>query len=133
MQQLLPKTSANISEYFSSLEDTYAPRLAQAHYTANAHTLMTIDMAKNAFQQGRVRLDNAIKVVVDKTQDFTGLKLREALGWGVDVAHTAQAGGKELSKAVEAKASELKEAAVKEAKKVEHLVQEKKDEIKRLV
>jgi len=94
---------------------------------------MTIDMAKDSFQRGRVQFDNAVKIAVDKTQEFTGLKLREALGWGEDTVHTAQARGKELTKAVEAKTHDLKEVATKEVKKVEHYAQEKKEEIKRLV
>lgn len=121
LNHFLPKTASNLADYFTSLERTYAPRAAQAHDTARAHTAMTWAMAQDAYVKGREQLAGGVEGAVGRVQDATGLKLREALGWGGDVVKQAEVKGQELTRAVEAHAEGLKEVVdkkVEEAKKM---------------
>jgi len=113
-QQFLPKTSANVSEYLSSLEHTYFPRLAQTQDTAVAHTALSIEMAKDAYANGKQRLASGFGNVVDQLQNTTGLKLKEALGWGQGVAQEVETKAKGIVEATETQVTEIKGSLDKE-------------------
>ncbi|KAJ7264832.1 apolipo protein O-domain-containing protein [Mycena rebaudengoi] len=76
----LPRTTANVQAYLGDLEDAYAPALAGAHDTANAHARMSWERAGEAVKKGRASVDGGVLGAVDWAQAATGLKLREALG-----------------------------------------------------
>lgn len=112
-QQFLPKTAANVSDYLSSLEHTYFPRLAQTTDTAIAHTGMTIEMAKDAYARGKDSVAGGVETIVEQIQSSTGLKLKEALGWGQEAVHRVEEKGKEVLAATEVRAAEAKTAVEK--------------------
>ncbi|THH20469.1 hypothetical protein EUX98_g8577 [Antrodiella citrinella] len=116
LNHFLPKASSNLSEYFGSLEEAYFPTLAQKHAVANAHTLMTWEMAKDATRDGREKISAGVVSVIGKVQEATGLKLREGLGLATGKAEVVR----EL---VDAKVEEVKVVA---EKKVEEVTEEAK-------
>ncbi|TDL26918.1 hypothetical protein BD410DRAFT_475685 [Rickenella mellea] len=122
LNYLLPKTSSNIGAYVSQLEHKYTPALARTQDTAIAHSAMTWERAKDAYARGRSKVGSGVKCAVGQVQDATGLKLREAMGWGENVVKEAEVKGGEVAKAVE--------KGVEEAKKV---VDEKVENAKRFV
>ncbi|SJL14405.1 uncharacterized protein ARMOST_17861 [Armillaria ostoyae] len=103
MNHFLPQTTANVSEYFGSLEDTYFPTFAQKHAVANAHTRMSWDMLKDSTANGKQKFDAGVETAVDKIQESTGLKLREAMGWGKSVTEKVESKVLDAVKAVEKK------------------------------
>jgi MICOS complex subunit MIC26 len=115
LNHFLPKTSHNLSLYFSELEERYAPSLKEKHDIANAHTRMTWERAKEATKDGREGLSKATAGLVERVQDATGLKLRETLGWGEQVQEKAK------GKAV-ARVQAAKDAIDKKAEDVKRLV-----------
>ncbi|KAH8081340.1 apolipo protein O-domain-containing protein [Cristinia sonorae] len=130
LNHFLPKTSHNLSAYFSSLEQTYFPALAEKHAIANAHASMTWERAKEATKDGRETLSGGVVALVGKLQDATGLKLRESLGLGQKAVENAQLVVErevvEAKEAVERKAEEVKAAAEKKW-------EDAKEEAKKLV
>lgn len=90
LNHFLPKTSQNLSLYFSELEERYAPSLKEKHDIANAHTRMTWERAKQATEDSRNRLGAGVEELVGRIQDGTGLKLRETLGWGEKVLENTE-------------------------------------------
>ncbi|PBK68256.1 hypothetical protein ARMSODRAFT_212607 [Armillaria solidipes] len=103
MNHFLPQTTANVSEYFGSLEDTYFPTFAQKHAVANAHTRMSWDMLKDSTANGKQKFDAGVETAVDKIQESTGLKIREAMGWGKSVTEKVESKVLDAVKAVEKK------------------------------
>jgi MICOS complex subunit MIC26 len=126
LHHFLPKTSANLSDYLGSLEDKYVPRVAQIHDVSNAHTAMTWEMIKSTTRDGREKLSNGVVGIVGKVQEATGLKLQEGLGWSKDTAKVVQVAVEEKTKAV----VDVVEKGAQDAKKT---VEEKVDDVKRLV
>lgn len=116
----LPKTYHNLSSYLGSLEDRYIPAVAEKHDIAKAHTAMTWERIRDATKDGRATLGGGVENVVHKAQDTTGLKFKEALGWGRGVSDKALVAAKEI---------------VEQAKEVErevgHVVEEKLGEVTR--
>jgi len=90
LNHFLPKSSQNLSLYFSELEGRYAPSLKEKHDIANAHTQMTWERAKHATENGWKRLGTGMEGIVGRVQDATGLKLRETLGWGEKALENAE-------------------------------------------
>jgi len=136
----LPKTYHNLSSYLGSLEDKYLPTVADKHDTAKAHTAMTWERIKDATKDGRATLGGGVENVVHKAQDTTGLKFKEALGWGRGVSDKALVAAKEIveqAKEVEQKVEHVVEEKVAEvthqAEDQVEKVEEKVSEIKRLV
>ncbi|KAF8909183.1 apolipo protein O-domain-containing protein [Mucidula mucida] len=82
MNQFLPQTTHNIRAYLSDLEDTYLPTFAQKHETGKAHSTMGWEMLKEKVASGRESFGNGVESAVDKLQEATGLKVKEAMGWG---------------------------------------------------
>ncbi|KAF5372953.1 hypothetical protein D9758_001574 [Tetrapyrgos nigripes] len=126
MNHFLPKTTTNLSEYLSSVEETYFPTLAEKHATANAHSRMTWERLKEATASGRASLHSGTETVVGKIQDSTGLKLRETLGFGQEVSKKAEDRVLEAVKVGQQKAEEVKTAA-------DTKIEEVKEEVKKLV
>lgn len=125
----LPKTTANLTSYFGSLEETYFPTFSQKHDTANQHTQMAWHQLKDATENGRQWLSRGAGTAIDRVQDATGLKLRETLGWTQAAAQRAEGKLLETVKAVEDKVQEAK-------KPIDRIVKEQAEEasdIKKLV
>ena len=80
-QHFLPKATHNVSDYFGSLEDEFFPTLAQKHETAKAHSAMTWARVKDATKGINEQVEKATTIAVDRVQQMSGLKLREAFGW----------------------------------------------------
>ncbi|KAF8656153.1 hypothetical protein AX16_002722 [Volvariella volvacea WC 439] len=78
LNYFLPKTSHNLSDYLGSLEDTYFPTVSQKHEIAKAHTIMGWEMLKETTKDGRKRLTEGTVSLVEKIQESTGLKLKDA-------------------------------------------------------
>ncbi|KAF5390005.1 hypothetical protein D9757_003854 [Collybiopsis confluens] len=121
----LPKTTHNLSEYLSTLEDHYFPTLAQKHAVANAHTAMTWERIKDATRSGRDSMYGGVVKGVDKVQEMTGLKLNETLNLAEEKKAEAQAKVVEAARAVEKKVETVKVGA-------ETKVEKKIEEVKRL-
>ncbi|KAG6915978.1 hypothetical protein DXG01_009030 [Tephrocybe rancida] len=132
-KHLLPQTTANLTSYLSSLEQTYFPTLAQKHDIANAHTQMTLERIKDASQNSRTWVNQGAVAVVEKVQEATGLKLKETLGWSQAEIRHVEAKASEVTKVVEEKATEAKITVEKVLDETKEKVEEKVEEIKRLV
>ncbi|KAJ7176225.1 apolipo protein O-domain-containing protein [Mycena crocata] len=76
----LPKTSANIREYASALEDTHFPEVSRIHETGKAHTGMTWARIVDGMEKGREAVSGGVMAAVEKLQAATGLKIMEAVG-----------------------------------------------------
>ncbi|KAM5543506.1 hypothetical protein V8D89_002757 [Ganoderma adspersum] len=129
LNHFLPKTSHNVSQYLGSLEDAHFPTFAEKHEIAKAHSAMTWDRVKEATQNSRETATDTLATLLGKVEEASGLKLRETLGVKGPVRAQAQATEEratEAIKAVEASAEVAKVA-------VEEKVQEKVEEVKRLV
>ena len=132
LNQFLPKTSHNLSLYFSELEERYAPSLKEKHDIANAHTRMTWERAKEATRDGREGVGRAAEVLIGKVQSATGLRLRETLGWGENVLAKAEGKAAENLKVTQA-AVEVKDTLDKKVGQSKDDVVHKVDDVKRLV
>lgn len=121
----LPKTTANLSAYLGSLEETYFPTLAQKHDIANAHSHMAWERIKEATLNGRDQLSRGAVVTVEKIQEVTGLKLRETLG--------LEAKAIDVVVAAERTVQEAKSAVEKKVENVKVETKEKTEDVKRLV
>jgi MICOS complex subunit MIC26 len=104
----LPKTTANLSAYFGSLEEKYFPTFAEKHDIAKAHSAMTWERMKEATQEGRQGAGRQVAGAVAWLEEVTGLKLRDAMGWSR--AQTERATGKKPEELVEAAKSKVLEA-----------------------
>lgn len=93
LNHFLPKTSHNLGVYGAELEERFAPRLREIHLTANAHTRMTWERAKEATKDGRQSLGRGVEGIVGQIQEATGLKLKETLGWGESVLEKSRGEG----------------------------------------
>lgn len=129
----LPKTTANLSSYFASLEETYFPTLAQKHDIANAHSRMTWERIKDATQDGRGWVNHGAEVAVDKVQEVTGLKLKETLGWAQANVQQVEAKVADVAKVVEEKAQETKVTLDKALDGAKDNADKKVEEVKKLV
>ncbi|KAI0300542.1 apolipo protein O-domain-containing protein [Multifurca ochricompacta] len=78
----LPKTTQNVSDYASSLEEKHFPTLAQKHAVAIAHSRMTWERFREAGINGRDRFQDGLGSIVHKVQELTGLKVEGAIGHG---------------------------------------------------
>ena len=58
------------------------PGVAEKHAVARAHTRMAWETTKERVEEGRVRFRGTAVGIVGQVQEATGLKLREAFGWG---------------------------------------------------
>ena len=114
----LPKTYHNLSSYLGSLEDKHLPAVAEKHDIAKAHTVMTWERLRDATKGGRATLGSGVENAVHKAQGATGLKFKEALGWGKGVSDKALVAAKEIV-----------EQAKEVEQKVEHVVEEKLAEV----
>ncbi|KAF9486623.1 hypothetical protein BDN71DRAFT_1514812, partial [Pleurotus eryngii] len=65
LNHFLPKTSANLSAYFSALEETYFPTVAEKHAIANAHSRMTWERVKEGTQSGREGVMKGVEGAVE--------------------------------------------------------------------
>ena len=130
MNHFLPKTSHNISSYFGQLEDTYFPTLAEKHAIANAHTAMTWERAKEATANGRETFGRGVENALSRVQESTGLKLKEALGFGEKISIAVKEGAHEAVHAVETKAVEVEKAVEAKAIEAEKVVEAKVEEVK---
>jgi organizing structure protein 2 len=84
MHHFLPRTTHNLSAYLASLEEAYFPTFAEKHRTGVAHTRMTVDRIREQTREGREALGRGVESAVRSAQGFTGLKIRDGLGWGPD-------------------------------------------------
>lgn len=114
------------------MEERYAPSLREKHLTANAHTRMTWERAKEATKDGREGLGKGVEGIVGRVQEATGLKLKETLGWGEAVVEKAEGKVGQVVKAVEGKVAEAKSVVEKKVDEIE-VAKDKKEEPKRLV
>ena len=127
LNHFLPKTSHNVSQYLGSLEDAHFPTFAEKHEIAKAHSAMTWERVKEATQNSRETATDTLASFLGKIEEASGLKLRETLGVKGSVqSQTAEDRTKEVMKAVEVEAAAAKVV-------VEEKVQEKVEEVKRLV
>ncbi|KAL0573047.1 hypothetical protein V5O48_008906, partial [Marasmius crinis-equi] len=133
LNHFLPKTTDNLTAYFSSLERTYFPNLADKHAVANAHSAMAWERLKEATASGRNSFYRGVEGGVEKIQEATGLKLKETLGWGKDVSQQVEERVVEVVHAAEAKLEEAKAIADKKIEEATVTVEKKTEEVKRLV
>ncbi|KAJ4468835.1 apolipo protein O-domain-containing protein [Lentinula aciculospora] len=140
---LLPKTTSNLSSYLGSLEDTYAPAIAQKHDVAIAHSVMAWGRIKEAAQDARKSLEGSVLGGVGKVQEVTGLKVGEVWKLGEEkqaqvvetakaVEETAKAAGDKVQAQV-VEAVKVVEKKFEEAGPDVETNVEKKAEVKRLV
>lgn len=98
---------------------------------------MSWEMAKDKLAEGRVTLEKGVERSVSAVQDATGLKLREALGWGSRVSHevakAAEERGSEVMKAAEKRGKEAVRKLEESTEDVRSAVEKKVEEVKRLV
>ncbi|KAF5367354.1 hypothetical protein D9615_010274 [Tricholomella constricta] len=132
-KHFLPKTTANLSSYFGSLEETYFPSLARKHDIANFHAHMAWDRIRDSSQNGRRWVNESAEVAVDKVQEMTGLKLKETLGWAQAGAQRVETKASEVAKIVEEKAVETKVAIDKAVEETKDQAAAKVEEVKRSV
>ena len=85
MNQFLPKTTHNLSSYFSSLERAHAPAIADAHEQLNQKVVSASATAREAWVNARKRAVGGVECTITELQNRTGLKLREVLGQRQDV------------------------------------------------
>jgi len=104
LNQFLPHTAANIGAHISRLEHQYVPRAAEIQDTAIAHSQMTWQMAKDRADEGRESIGKGVFTAVGQLEGWTGLQLKDALGWG-------RAVGQESLQVVEERTSEVYEKA----------------------
>jgi organizing structure protein 2 len=105
--QFLPKTSANVREYASDLEDTYLPTVAEKHEIAKAHSAMAFARAQDGLRVGYTRAEAALRDALARVQDTTGLKVKDAAVLGRDAraeAHAVTQKVKEVAVAAESQA-----------------------------
>ena len=114
--------------------------MAQKHDIAKAHTAMTWERIRDVTKDGRATLGSGVENAVHKAQDTTGLKFKEALGWGKGVSDKALVAAKEIveqAKEVEQKAEHVVEEKLAEvthqAEQVEKVEEKTEAENKRLV
>ncbi|TFK33103.1 apolipo protein O-domain-containing protein [Crucibulum laeve] len=129
----LPQTTANLSAYLASLEETYFPTLAEKHDIAKAHTAMTWERIKDATANGREQINRGAVVAVDKIQEATGLKIKETLGWSEGAFKRAEASAAAAVGVVEHKAAEAKTTVEKNVEETKVEVEKKVEEVKRIV
>ncbi|KIY69957.1 hypothetical protein CYLTODRAFT_435920 [Cylindrobasidium torrendii FP15055 ss-10] len=87
----LPQTSANVRAYLGEVEEHYLPEVARRHEVGKKHAVMGWERVKEGVEGGRERVGGVVEGVVGGVERGTGLKVREALGWGVG----KNSGGKE--------------------------------------
>jgi len=107
LNQFLPHTAANIGAYVSSLEHQYVPRAAQIQDTAFAHSQMTWQMAKDRTEEGREAIGRGVFAAVGQLEDWTGLQLKNAIGWGRIIGQESLHVAEEKTSAVVEKAKEV--------------------------
>ncbi|KAG6887770.1 hypothetical protein C0992_010819 [Termitomyces sp. T32_za158] len=132
-KHFLPQTTGNLTSYFSSLEDTYFPLLAEKHAIANAHTQMAWERLKDASQNGREWVNRGAAIAVDKVQESTGLKLNETLGWSQAGVRRGEAKASEPVKISEENITRAKVSAEKALDETREEKVEKTEAAKRLV
>jgi organizing structure protein 2 len=108
MNYFLPKTSHNLSSYLSSLERAHAPTLADTHEQVNQRLASTTVAARDVWDNSRSKTARSVERAVSKLQDRTGLKLREAVGWGQGAIAKAEAEAKDAVDLVEKKVDDLR-------------------------
>ncbi|EKM52910.1 uncharacterized protein PHACADRAFT_198966 [Phanerochaete carnosa HHB-10118-sp] len=144
----LPKTAHNVGAYVGALEDTYAPALAEKHAIANAHTRMTWEQLKEKTAESRASLGQGAESLLERVQDATGLKVREALRvrtneaqgvaerarerWAEGVQVTERK-AQEAREAAHAKVEETRDAAAKNVEHAQAIVEEKVEAVKAAV
>jgi len=126
LHHFLPHTSANLGQYVGELEDRYVPGIAHTHDIAKAHSAMTWERIKMASADGRERVSSGVVGVVGRAQDTTGLKLREAFGWSKEKTRITEI-------AVGEKAKVAIQALERDVQETKDVVQEKIEDVKRLV
>ena len=98
---------------------------------------MTWEMAKDKLGDGRVALEKGVEKSVSAIQDATGLKIREALGWGNRVGHevvkAAEERGSEVIKAAEERGKDAVRKLEEGTEGVVAAVEKKVEDVKRLV
>ncbi|KAF8200253.1 apolipo protein O-domain-containing protein [Pholiota molesta] len=117
----LPKTTANLTAYLGSLEDTYLPTVAEKHEVGKAHAGMAWARVREAAAEGREKVERGAVEAVEGIQKATGLKLKETLGWQLATAAEGErAVGKAVAEAGAVGASKVEEAEkkVEEGKRV---------------
>lgn len=130
LNHFLPKTSHNVSQYLGSLEDAHFPTFAEKHEIAKAHSAMTWERVKEVTQSGRESATSTLANLLGKAEETSGLKLRETLGVKSPTKPAlAQAVEERMKEVVNAVEEELVDTKVA----VEEKVQEKVEEVKRLV
>ena len=124
----LPKTGSNIGSYISDLEHTYFPRAARFTDTAVAHSQMTWEMAKDKAGEGKEALNRGVEKTISAIQDTTGLKLREALGFGRSLGEEAKKAaeerGQKTLKAIEEQSKAALQAAEERGKEAAKKIEE---------
>lgn len=133
MNHFLPKTSHNVSAYFSELEDKYLPAVAEKHAIANAHTAMTWERAKEATANSQESLGRGVDSLLTRVQDSTGLKLKEALGMSEKPSNTVRTQIQDATSVVQTKAAEAQKALETKTEELKEAVEKKVEEVKRLV
>ena len=122
----LPNTASNVGSYVTDLERRYVPRAAEIQETAIAHSKMTWEMAKEKAADGKETVEEGVRKAVGTVQEKTGLKLREALGWGREEVKGVEA-------FVEKKVGEGKEKVGEVGEQVGKTVDEGKEKVGEVV
>ncbi|KAH8828900.1 apolipo protein O-domain-containing protein [Flagelloscypha sp. PMI_526] len=109
----LPKTSTNVYEYGREWE---TPRMREIHDTAVAHTKMSLDMVRDKWRNATGSVGSTVESGVGYAQGATGLKIREAMGWGKHTAEDAKQKAEVLVAETKDKAIEVKDKVIAETK-----------------
>ncbi|KZT05163.1 uncharacterized protein LAESUDRAFT_737684 [Laetiporus sulphureus 93-53] len=129
-RHFLPKTAHNVSDYCGSLEDTYFPRLAQAHETAKAHSAMTWERIKDVSVAGREATVSGVETMLVRIEEATGLKLKEALGYGQGVVRAVENQTKAAAKIVQQKTEAATDVIVKKTEAAKEAIEHKAEAAK---
>jgi organizing structure protein 2 len=77
-KHFLPKTSANLGAYISSIERAHFPALAEKHREAEKRLCDGWRSVKQGTREGNEKVVESVNTAVKRLQGFTGLKLQEA-------------------------------------------------------
>lgn len=127
----LPKTTDNLSAYLGSLEERHFPILAEKHDIAKAHSQMAWERVKDSTANSRAHINKGAVVAVEKVQEFTGLKLRETLGWTQAASKTIESKAEKVFEFGEA--NEAKAVVGKKIEDVKAEAEKTVEEVKKLV
>jgi MICOS complex subunit MIC26 len=133
----LPQTAHNVRAYAGALEDRYLPGVAEKHEIGKAHAGMAWARLRESLREGREGLGKGVEGALDRVQEGTGLKVREALGARAKetegVMERARAQALQGVQTAERKAEEAREVVVDKIEAAREVIAEKTEQAREVV